>query len=292
MLKRELLVVAALLATGSVAAAQPAVTVGVDVSPEERAYQSRTDARLRGWLHEGNRATTDEEREFVKAHWARAAKIWRIRHLAAEAKDTATVARCDRLLARADQILEQQIRRLSEHAPVLTAPPVDVEITTPPPPVRVEVRPPPPSPHHVWVPGFWAWQHNRHAWVGGHWAEPPQDGMTWEEPKWENRGGRWVFDEGRWHPVTPPAPTVVYEPPPPPPQEVVVQAPPPPPRIEVRPPGPSNAVWIPGYWHWNGQRHVWVGGRWSAPRGGFHWEPDRWENTPHGWRRIPGHWQR
>lgn len=293
MFKRELLVVAALLATGSVAAAQPAIGVNVEVSPEQRAYESRTDARLRGWLHEGNHQTTDEERTFIDAHWRRAMRIWRVRHLAMEAKDMATVARCDRILERADQILEAQIRRFRERAPVLTAPPDDMEaVMVAPPPPRVEVEGPRPSPHHVWVKGFWAWQNGRHAWVPGHWAEPPQEGMAWDEPRWENRGGRWIFVQGRWHPAAPPAPTVVYEPPPPPPQEVVVVQAPPPPIVEVRPAAPPGGVWIPGYWHWNGQRHVWVGGRWSAARVGYRWEPDRWERTPHGYRRVPGHWQR
>jgi hypothetical protein len=74
--------------------------------------------------------------------------------------------------------------------------------------------------------------------------------------------------------------------------EVVVEAPPPAPIEEVHPPPPfANALWIPGYWHWAGSRHVWVVGRWSPRPAGYGWEPDRWERREDGrWVQRPGHW--
>jgi hypothetical protein len=270
-------------------AAAPLAHAQVDTeTPEQHTYEGRMDRDIRSWIHEGNRAVTPEERSAVTEHWRRAARLWRIRKLAAAAHDMASVRRADALLARADKILEKQIGRFRSHAPVLTEAPPMVEVTQAPPPPRAETRPLQPSPHAMWVPGFWAWDGHRHAWNAGRWAEPPQQGMTWEAPKWENHGGKWGFHEGRWRAAAP-APNVVYEPPPAEP-EVTVPTPPPPPVVEVRPPQPPKAVWIPGYWHWNGRRHVWVGGRWSAPKPGMKWQPDHWEHTGRGWHMVHGHW--
>lgn len=266
--------------------------VNVDIAPEQYAYQARTDARIREWIHRENHEASEEERTFINEHWRRSARLWRIRHLANEAHDTATVTRVDAMLARADLVLEHQLDRMRMHAPVMQFAPGTIEVQTAPPPPQVEVQGVAPSPRHIWTPGYWHWNGARHVWVGGHWQEPPQVGMTWEAPKWENRGGRYYFNDGRWRAATV-APTVVYEPPPPPAQVVEVQAAPPPPIVEVRPAPPvATSVWIPGYWQWNGNRHVWVAGRYSAPRVGMRWEPDHWVRTPAGYRMEHGRWAR
>jgi len=257
-------------------------------TPEEMAYQGRMDKDIRSWIHEGNHQATAEERSAIEQHWARTAKLWRIRKLAMDAHDMASVQRVDRLLGRADKALEMQLRRFRDHAPILTEEPADEEATVAPPPMRVEVRPAAPNPADVWMPGYWRWMNGRHVWTGGHWSAPPQAGMTWVAPKWENRGGKWLFHEGAWSSAV--APNVVYEPPAGP--EVTVETAPPPPRVEVRPPQPPGAVWIPGYWQWSGRRHVWVGGRWSAPKAGMRWEADHWEHTGRTWHLVRGHWAR
>jgi hypothetical protein len=168
-----------------------------------------------------------------------------------------------------------------------------VRVTVAPPPPRVEVRTVAPSPQHVWLPGHWAWRGGGHVWLPGHWALPPAPGYHWVHARWINEGGQWVFYEGHWAMNQPPAPSYVYDPGPAPAQEVVVQQAPPPDIVEVRPASPfGGAVWIPGFWHWNGYRHVWVGGHWSAPRVGYVWEPHHWQRTPGGWRWMPGHWRR
>jgi uncharacterized membrane protein YebE (DUF533 family) len=49
-----------------------------------------------------------------------------------------------------------------------------------------------------------------------------------------------------------------YESGPPPP-------PPAPPSDPVTAPPSPNAVWVPGYWTYDGYRYTWVGGRWELP---------------------------
>jgi hypothetical protein len=177
------------------------------------------------------------------------------------------------------------------HAQAVVVP--GVRVTIAPPAPRVEVRPVAPSPSHVWIGGHWAWRGGAHVWVGGHYALPPGAGYRWEQARWVNQGGAWTFYEGHWAMNQPTSPSYVYEPAPPPAQEVVVQEAPPEPIVEVRPAVPfAGAVWIPGYWHWNGNRHFWVGGHWSAPRRGWVWEPNHWQQTPRGWVHVPGRWRR
>jgi hypothetical protein len=51
-------------------------------------------------------------------------------------------------------------------------------------------------------------------------------------------------------------------------QPAYVSAPPPPPAppAETIPTAPApNALWIPGYWTFDGTRYTWTGGRWEIP---------------------------
>jgi hypothetical protein len=114
--------------------------------------------------------------------------------------------------------------------------------------------------------------------------------MVWEPAHWSQRGGAWFFKEGHWRWSAPPQP-VVWQPPVVQQPAVYIQTQPPPVINEVQTAAPwANAVWIPGYWHWNGFSHVWVAGRWSAARAGWRWERDRWVSGPQGWYRVPGRW--
>jgi hypothetical protein len=170
----------------------------------------------------------------------------------------------------------------------------EIRVGIAPPPPRQEVMIARPSPRHNWIPGYWAWRGGQHVWLAGHWAIPPQPGMVWEPAHWQQAANGWVFREGHWRWNAAPSATAYYEP------EAVAPAPavdvvtePPAPIIETRPVAPfGGAVWIPGYWHWNGFHHAWVGGRWSAGRPGFVWEAHRWERGPGGWHMMPGHWRR
>jgi len=83
------------------------------------------------------------------------------------------------------------------------------------------------------------------------------------------------------------APAVVYAAPPPPP-------PAPPQAADIVPPVPSpNAVWISGYWAFDGRGYVWLAGHWEVP------PPDvrvyvaaHWEREGSHYRYVPSYWQR
>lgn len=66
---------------------------------------------------------------------------------------------------------------------------------------------------------------------------------------------------------------------------------PPAPRYEVVPAPRSGYSWAPGYWQWEGQRHVWAAGRWIEARPDSYWVADRWEpkNGRHHFK--PGRWE-
>ncbi|PUA18176.1 YXWGXW repeat-containing protein [Glaciimonas sp. PCH181] len=68
---------------------------------------------------------------------------------------------------------------------------------------------------------------------------------------------------------------------------------PPPPRYEVIPPPRGGFVWAPGFWRWNGRRHVWVGGHYIRARPGYRYYEPRWERGDRGdWRFRERGWER
>lgn len=163
-----------------------------------------------------------------------------------------------------------------------------------PPPPRNEVRPAATAPGQVWISGFWMPRGYEHVWVPGHYAVPPAPGYFWEPARWENQGGVWNFYEGHWYQQAVAQPMEVFQPAPPSMVDEFSYQPPPPPMAEAQPPMPfGNALWIPGWWHWNGIRFAWVAGRWSARPPMYFWEPHRWVRSPDGkYREEPGHWRR
>ena len=74
----------------------------------------------------------------------------------------------------------------------------EVIVVREPPPPRREVIPARPPPGMVWVSGYWAWHGDRHLWVAGHFERPPRSRAVWVEPRWERRGGSYIFIEGTW----------------------------------------------------------------------------------------------
>ncbi len=75
--------------------------------------------------------------------------------------------------------------------------------------------------------------------------------------------------------------------------EMLVESEPPPPQEEVRPAVPyEGAVWVEGYWHWNGARYLWFPGRWERPRAGYLWVPHHWIRAGAHWHYSPGPWHR
>ncbi len=70
--------------------------------------------------------------------------------------------------------------------------------SAPPPPLRAEFVGVAPGPGYVWVNGYWGWRGNQHVWIAGSYMRPPHPRAVWVAPRWENRGGRYYFHEGRW----------------------------------------------------------------------------------------------
>ncbi len=74
---------------------------------------------------------------------------------------------------------------------------------------------------------------------------------------------------------------------------VMVDVAPPAPYVEVVPAMPyAGAVWIGGYWGWNGGRHQWAPGRWERPRPGYRWQPHAWVQQGGRWHQQGGGWTR
>ena len=71
---------------------------------------------------------------------------------------------------------------------------------------------------------------------------------------------------------------------------VEIGVPPPVAVVETVPAPRSGYVYAPGYWAWNGDRHVWIRGRAIAERPGYSWVADRWEPVGGRYRFVPGYW--
>jgi hypothetical protein len=65
---------------------------------------------------------------------------------------------------------------------------------------------------------------------------------------------------------------------------------PPPPRVEYVPAPRAGYVWAPGYWNWNGGRHVWVNGHYLRSHGNQRWVADSWDHRGGRWYHQRGHW--
>jgi hypothetical protein len=186
--------------------------------------------------------------------------------------------------------------------PATAAAPAPVEeivvVAAPPPPQReIIVERPPPA--HVWVGGYWHWKAGRHVWIGGQWMLPPRANAVWVAPRWELRGGRYAFVQGFWRDVGVAvgvgggSTQVVVAASTGPVQEVLVVSAPPPRREVVYAPPSRFHVWIPGYWHWRGGRHVWVAGHYELPPHGQKvWYEPRWERRGGNYIFIEGRWGR
>ncbi len=62
-------------------------------------------------------------------------------------------------------------------------------------------------------------------------------------------------------------------------------------RPEVRcPRRVYGYTWAPGYWRWNGHRHVWHSGYYVQLYPGRHWVAHRWEHRGGRWYSHEGHW--
>jgi hypothetical protein len=76
-------------------------------------------------------------------------------------------------------------------------------------------------------------------------------------------------------------------------EAIVADIAPPAPYYETVPPLPyAGAVWIGGYWGWQGGRHSWVPGRYERSRPGYTWQPHRWVAHDNRWHLEGGQWMR
>ena len=75
-------------------------------------------------------------------------------------------------------------------------------------------------------------------------------------------------------------------------RDVYIRVGPPPPIVEVVPAQRHGYAWAPGYWDWNGHRHVWHKGYYVRERPGYRWEAHRWVQHGDRWALERGRWGR
>jgi len=73
---------------------------------------------------------------------------------------------------------------------------------------------------------------------------------------------------------------------------IAVREAPPPLRAEVMPAPRAGHVWVPGYWAWQGHRHVWHRGTWVRARPGFVYSSPSWTQRDGRWEFREGRWAR
>jgi len=73
---------------------------------------------------------------------------------------------------------------------------------------------------------------------------------------------------------------------------IVVPVAPPPVIVETVPPPRVGYIWAPGYWRWNGAKHVWTVGRWEPVREGYHYQRADWSRDGDKWRFHEGGWEK
>lgn len=53
------------------------------------------------------------------------------------------------------------------------------------------------APGYIWVPGYWAWNVDRHVWIRGR-TIVQRVGYRWEPDRWEQRDRNYYRHPGRW----------------------------------------------------------------------------------------------
>lgn len=124
----------------------------------------------------------------------------------------------------------------------------------PPPAALAEVVPPRLSLHATWRPGYWHWLDRAWVWLAGQWRVPQAD-----------------IDAA---------------------QTTTAPAAPPAEQVEEVPPAPTTvAIWIPGFWQWDGAAWVWVAGSWQLrPSARATWRAPSWRASGATFVLVPGGW--
>ena len=73
---------------------------------------------------------------------------------------------------------------------------------------------------------------------------------------------------------------------------VFVRVAPPEQRVEMVPAARRGYAWTPGYWNWNGRRHVWVAGAWVRDRPGYRYNHARGVERDGGWQMERRRWSK
>ena len=80
-------------------------------------YVDKTNATIHAGVHANGKEPTQDERNLVKEHWRITMRLFRIRDLAEDANDTATVSECDADIASMDTHLQTTLIALNAKAP-------------------------------------------------------------------------------------------------------------------------------------------------------------------------------
>jgi hypothetical protein len=150
------------------------------------------------------------------------------------------------------------------------------------PPAKIQEIPPADKPQgnqFVWVPGYWAWDADRHGyiWISACWrAAPPQ--MCWVPGYWARVPEGWEWVPGFWTPAG--TQKVEYLPVPP-----VIE------NVEPLGPPPSpDDIWAPPCRYWYEGHYVLRPGYWVHGQPGWIWVPSHYVCTPRGYVFAGGHW--
>lgn len=65
------------------------------------------------------------------------------------------------------------------------------------PPAPMYEMVPAQAPGYLWLPGYWAWNHDQHIWVRGR-SVMQRPGYRWEADRWEQRNNVYYRHAGRW----------------------------------------------------------------------------------------------
>ncbi len=77
----------------------------------------------------------------------------------------------------------------------------------------------------------------------------------------------------------------------PPVDELLAEASPPSPLPEMIGEAPwAGAIWVAGFWSWDGVQYVWLPGRWEQDHPGWRWLAHHWERRGVRWHLVPGRW--
>ena len=173
-------------------------------------------------------------------------------------------------------------------AEVISYNPQPGQVVAKEPPKAIEEVPPAEKPEgdYTWIPGYWAWDHEREnfIWVTGAWRIPPP-ATTWVPGYWNQtaEGHQWVG--GYWGPAAATATAASAT------ETVYLPAPPQSVEAGASTPSPSpDHFWVPGNWYWVDGRYAWRAGYWTRCQPDWVWIPARYVWTPGGYVFLAGHW--